>query len=50
MKALTRKEAQKQLEFLLAVEKLNRVLNEPRMRKQPSRTQRKAKKAHVVAS
>lgn len=36
MKALTRKEPRQQLEFLLALEKLDRVLNEPRKaKKQP---------------
>jgi hypothetical protein len=42
MKALTRKEAQKQLEFLMAMEKLARVLD--RKVKQPAKAQ-KAKAA-----
>lgn len=34
---MTRKEAQKQLAFLMAMEKLDRVLNGPRKAKRPPR-------------
>ena len=40
MKALTRKEAQKELEFLMSLEKLARVLDEPK--KQPVKAKTKA--------
>jgi hypothetical protein len=41
MKALTRKEAQKQLEFLMALHKLDRVLNGPQ-KKRPAKAQKAA--------
>lgn len=42
MKSLTPKEAREQFEFLMAMEKLLRVLNQPRKAKRPKRAQKAA--------
>lgn len=42
MKRLTRKEAQEQLELLLALQKLDRIVNQPRAIRRAKRAQKKA--------